>query len=89
MDISRYLPGIEGIIVGGESGEEARVCNFRWVLDLHDQCREAKVLFRFKQTGARFVDEKGRNIHVARVDQHRLAEGYGLSFGCLARFVHD
>jgi protein gp37 len=77
MDISRYLPDIEGIIVGGESGNGARVCNFQWVSDLHRQCREAGTPFHFKQTGARFMDEKGRRIQVARADQHRLAERYG------------
>jgi protein gp37 len=80
MDISRYLSGIEEVVVGGESGDAARMCDLRWVLDLHRQCREAHTPFRFKQTGARFMDEKGRRIRVARSNQHRLAERYGLSF---------
>jgi protein gp37 len=81
MDISRHLPGVAAIIVGGESGDAARTCDLRWVLDLHRQCREANTPFHFKQTGLRFVDEKGRRLCVARVDQHRLAQRYGLSFG--------
>ncbi|MDR2744216.1 MAG: phage Gp37/Gp68 family protein [Desulfovibrio sp.] len=81
MDISRYLPGIDGIIVGGESGDGARICNFQWILDLRRQCLEAHTPFHFKQTGARFMDEKGRCIQVARANQHRFAEQYRLNFG--------
>jgi protein gp37 len=81
MDISRYLPGIGEIVVGGESGDAARICDLRWILDLHRQCKAAHTPFHFKQTGARFMDEKGRSIHVARINQHRLAERYGLSIG--------
>jgi hypothetical protein len=34
MDISRYLSGIEEIIVGGEPGDAAGLCDLRRVLDL-------------------------------------------------------
>ena len=37
---------------GRESGCEARVCNYDWVLDIRRQCMEAGVPFRFRQTGA-------------------------------------
>jgi protein gp37 len=80
MDISRYLPGIDGVIVGGESGDNARVCDLRWVIDLHRQCREANTPFHFKQTGANFVDENGRRIQVARGNQAQFAARYGLNF---------
>ncbi|MDR3320256.1 MAG: phage Gp37/Gp68 family protein [Desulfovibrio sp.] len=49
MDISRYLPGIEEVIVGGESGDDARVYDFRWALNLHRQCRKAHTPFHFKK----------------------------------------
>ncbi len=44
----------EKVIVGGESGNDARLCNFDWVLHLRDQCVTAGVPFQFKQTGAHF-----------------------------------
>jgi protein gp37 len=80
MDLSRHLSGIHQVIVGGESGEQARTCNLRWVMDLQRQCRAAAVSFTFKQTGANFVDENGRRHSVARMHQLPLAKRYGLSF---------
>ena len=80
MDISAHLSGIEHVIVGGESGDDARICDFRWILALHRQCKAARVSFWFKQTGARFRNEKGRLIHVARMNQQRLADRYRLNF---------
>ncbi len=55
ISLSPYLgPQIERVLVGGESGPEARVCDYDWVLDLRAQCREQGVPFCFRQTGARF-----------------------------------
>ena len=42
------------VTVGGESGEQARLCRWEWVTSLAAQCRAANVPFVFKQTGARF-----------------------------------
>ena len=79
MDISPYLPGTEHVIVGGESGEEARICDLQWVIALRRQCKAAHVPFRFKQTGARFRNEKGILGHVPRMRQLRLADSYRLN----------
>ena len=49
--ISEYLDSsIEEVSVGGESGVEARPCNYDWILDLRRQCVEKDVPFRFHQT---------------------------------------
>ena len=53
------------VTVGGESGHEARVCDYGWVLDIRRQCVEAGVPFHFKQTGAVFRKD-GRIYHIAR-----------------------
>jgi protein gp37 len=83
MDISPYLsgmePGIEHVIAGGESGDEARLCDLEWILALRRQCETAGVPFRFKQTGARFRNERGAIVLVARQGQQRLAARYGLN----------
>ena len=81
MDLSPYLSGISHVTAGGESGDEARVCKLEWFIDLQRQCKEARVSFWFKQTGARFINEKGLRVNVARRDQQRLAAGYRLSNG--------
>lgn len=45
------LRGIDWVIVGGESGPDARPMDPAWALDLRDQCRRAHVPFFFKQWG--------------------------------------
>jgi protein gp37 len=39
------------VIVGGETGPNARLCRESWVADIYDQCRAAKVPFFFKNYG--------------------------------------
>lgn len=64
--LSSYLDeSIEEVSVGGESGLEARPCNYDWVLSLREQCIKAGVPFRFHQTGARFIKD-GRMYRVPR-----------------------
>ena len=45
------LPGIDWVIVGGESGPQARPIHPDWVRSLRDQCVSAGVPFFFKQWG--------------------------------------
>ena len=67
IDIERYLATglIEHVTCGGESGDNARVCDFRWVKELRRQCVRCGVSFTFKQTGARFLKD-GRLYHIER-----------------------
>lgn len=60
INLLPYLSGsIESVIVGGESGNMARLCDYDWVLDIRKQCLSKGVNFTFKQTGALFKkDEK-------------------------------
>lgn len=71
IDLSGYLDKsiIKEVTVGGESGNEARVCNFDWVLDIRRQCIEAGVDFHFRQTGARFIKD-GKLYRIERKFQH-------------------
>jgi protein gp37 len=59
IDFSPWLNTgrIEGLAAGGESGAGARVCDYRWILDLRRQCLEAGIPFAFKQTGAKLLKE--------------------------------
>lgn len=45
-------PGIDWVIVGGESGHNARPMHPDWARQLRDQCKAAGVPFFFKQWGA-------------------------------------
>lgn len=46
-----YARGIEWVIVGGESGHQARPMHPDWARSLRDQCAAAEVPFLFKQWG--------------------------------------
>ena len=81
INLSQWLsPSIESVIVGGESGSNARICDYDWVLDLRNQCMDNKVPFHFKQTGARFVIN-GHLYQIKRQDQHSQAAKAGIDFG--------
>ncbi len=54
IDIAAYLPGVQHLTVGGETGREARVCDYDWVLRLREQCLQANTTFWFKNTGSLF-----------------------------------
>lgn len=54
IDLTPYLHGIEHVSVGGETGKDARECNYEWILDLREQCIQANVTFWFKNTGSLF-----------------------------------
>ena len=73
IDLTAYLhPGIESVYVGGESGTDARVCDFEWVCSLRRQCDAAGVGFRFHQTGARLIKD-GKLYRIRREHQHSQA----------------
>lgn len=61
---------IEYVVVGGESGPEARPCDYSWVLDIREQCIESSVSFYFKQTGESFIKD-GVKYKISRAN-HRL-----------------
>lgn len=73
INLSNYLSNqIEEVIVGGESGEEARKCDYDWVIDIRNQCEENGIHFTFKQTGANFIKD-GKKYRIKRQDQHNQA----------------
>jgi protein gp37 len=67
----------EQVTVGGESGRDARVCDYDWVLIIREQCIKADVPFHFKQTGAIFRKD-GRLYHIPRDQQMRQAHRAGI-----------
>lgn len=66
LDLSSYLDGtVEEVSVGGESGIDARPCDYDWILGIREQCIKADVPFRFHQTGAHFIKD-GKMYRVKR-----------------------
>lgn len=56
------LDGISWVIVGGESGPNARPMKKDWVLDIKNTCRKQRVEFFFKQWGGPTPKSGGRKI---------------------------
>jgi len=54
INLASYLAGVEHVTVGGETGREARECDYDWILDIREQCVEAGITFWFKNTGSHF-----------------------------------
>lgn len=74
IDLSRYNIGswVEQVVAGGESGYDARPCDFDWVMELRNLCVEQGVSFWFKQTGSKFI-KNGKLYNVNRMLQHSQA----------------
>lgn len=80
IELAPYLsPAIEEVSVGGESGPDARTCDFDWVLGIRQQCIEADIPFRYHQTGARLLKE-GRLYRIPRARQHEQAHRAGIDY---------
>jgi len=54
------------VIVGGESGPDARAVKSEWVESIQKQCRRAKVAFFFKQWGGTRKSVAGRGLNGRR-----------------------
>lgn len=81
INIEKYLQSgqIDQVTCGGESGDNARVCDFAWILETMEQCVKYDVSFWFKQTGAKF--KKGNRIYqIERKDQMIQASKAGVDF---------
>lgn len=56
------LHNIDWVIVGGESGFNARPIKEEWVLDIRNQCEKAGIPFFFKQWGGVNKKKTGRQL---------------------------
>lgn len=56
------LNGVDWIIVGGESGPNARPMKKEWVIDIKNQCQNNNVPFFFKQWGGINKKKTGREL---------------------------
>ena len=65
------LDGIQWVIVGGESGPNARPMRSNWVLTVQNQCEAAGVAFFFKQWGGWGAD----GVRRAKKQNGRLFDG--------------
>ncbi len=63
------LQGIDWVIVGGESGRNARPMKPEWVQEIREQCLAANVPFFFKQWGGFNKKKAGRTLDGVLWDQ--------------------
>ena len=74
INLSPYLtPEIEEVATSGESGIDARPCNYDWILNIRRQCIEREIPFRFHQTGARFIKD-GKMYRIPR--RYQLSQAH-------------
>jgi len=78
VDLSAYLHGIEHVTVSGESGRDARECDYSWVLDIREQCVKANATFWFKGTGS-FFKRDGTVEKINPFKQGSIASGLGIN----------
>ena len=81
VNLRPYLSAkkIESVSAGGESGPDARPCDYGWVLDLHMQCVENGVSFSYHQTGAKLI-KGGKEYLIPRELQHIQAHKAHLDY---------
>lgn len=80
IDLTRYLcPEIDSVSVGGESGADARLCHYDWVLDIRAQCVKANVSFDYHQTGAKLLKD-GRLYRIPKAVQNEQASRAQIDF---------
>lgn len=70
INMEKYLGTgkISTVTCGGESGDNARLCCYDWVLSCRKQCVHNNVSFYFKQTGANFK-KNNKIYHIIRRQQ--------------------
>ncbi len=69
LNVRSWLPDLQWIIVGGESGPCARLMAPSWVSDLRVQCSAWDVPFFFKQWGGRYHNSGGRLLDGRTFDE--------------------
>ncbi len=80
MDITPYLnTEIEEVATSGESGIEARILHYDWILDIRRQCVERDIPFCFHQTGAKLLKD-GKLYRINRKFQISQAKKTGINY---------
>ncbi len=78
IDLSPWLHGVEHVTVSGETGREARICDYDWILAIREQCVKAGSTFWLKGTGSLFKKD-GIVQKINPYKQGSLAKELGIS----------
>ena len=63
---------VKEVVTGGESGWDARICNYDWILNIRKQCIDANIGFVFRQTGSKLMKD-GEVFSIQRKSQFSQA----------------
>lgn len=75
VDLRPWLPQLDWVIVGGESGRKARPMSPAWAIDMRDQCTVAGVPFFFKQWGEWSIDKGTDMVRLGKKASGRWLDG--------------
>lgn len=82
IDLTEHLNGVELVVVGGESDQNARALDYEWVLKIRSQCEARKVDFQFRQCGTNFIkDGVSYRLNVRQLCQQARKADIDLKFG--------
>lgn len=79
VDLSRYLDGVELVVVGGESDVRGRTLDYAWVLAIREQCIERGVAFSFRQCATHFLKD-AKNYTLKTKDLCALARKANINY---------
>ena len=79
MQIEPYLDGVELVLVGGESDQNARPLHYDWVLKVRESCVRKGTAFEFRQLGTHFIKD-GREYTIQRKDLCVQARKAGINY---------
>ena len=79
ITIEKYIEGAELVIVGGESDRYARPLDYRWVLQVREECIKAGVPFEFRQCGTYFIKD-GKIYTIQKKDLCSQARKANINF---------
>ena len=79
IDMECHLDGIELVVVGGESDQNARPLDYAWVLNIREQCIRKNVSFEFRQCGTHFIKD-GKEYKLQTKDLCSQARKAGIDF---------
>lgn len=80
VHVEKYLPYLDLVMCGGENYDGSRLCDYKWVKCLSDQCREANVTFNLIETGNNFRNEHGIIERVNKEQQSERAQNLGVNY---------
>lgn len=80
IDLSAHLDNsISQVAASGESGFDARVCHYDWILHIRQQCINKNIPFCFHQTGARLLKD-GKLYRIKRCHQISQAQKANIDY---------